>query len=148
MHTRSAGTGSLAAFGGTGAPQILLAAQDLAVRLTLSAVLERCGFLVDTASSADEAEAKIEQGVYDMVLCDLEREGPAVRERVLRTAKAQEYRPATALLQVKPDGGPDPDSDEVLIEPVDIPQLLTQITDLMANRAYGRSVRQTRDTAA
>jgi hypothetical protein len=49
---------------------------------------------------------------------------------------------------VNPDGAPEPESDEVLIEPVDIPQLLTQITDLMANRAYGRSLRQARETAA
>lgn len=148
MQIRSLGPRSLEAFGGLGAPQILLAAQDVAVRLTLSAVLERCGFLVDTASSAAEAEAKIEQGVYDMVLCDLEREGAAVRERVLRTAKAQEYQPATALLEVKPDGGHDSDSDDVVFEPVDIPHLLTQITDLMATRAYGRSVRRSRETAA
>jgi CheY-like chemotaxis protein len=148
MQIRSAGPRSLEPFGGLGAPHILLAAQDLAVRLTLSAVLERCGFLVETASSAEEAETKIEQGVYDMVLCDLEREGAEVRQRVLRTAKAQEYQPATALLQVNPDGAPEPESDEVLIEPVDIPQLLTQITDLMANRAYGRSLRQARETAA
>jgi CheY-like chemotaxis protein len=148
MQIRSLGPRSLEAFGGLGAPQILLAAQDLAVRLTLSAVLERCGFLVDTASSADEAEAKIEQGVYDMVLCDLECEGSHVRERVLRTAKAQEYQPATALLQVNPDGSPDRESDDVVIEPVDIPHLLTQIADLMASRAYGRSVRRARETAA
>jgi CheY-like chemotaxis protein len=131
-----------------GAPHILLAARDAAVRLTLSAVLERCGILVETASSADEAETKIEQGVYDMVLCDLECEGLEVRQRVLRTARAQEYQPATALLQVHPDGGHDSSSDELLIEPVNIPQLLTQITDLMANRAYGRSIRQARETAA
>jgi CheY-like chemotaxis protein len=148
MQTRSIGPSSLGAFGGVGAPHILLAAQDLAVRLTLSAVLERCGFLVETASSAAEAEAKIEQGVYDMVLCDLEREGAAVRERVLRTAKAQQYQPATALLEVSPDSGHDPDSDEVFIEPVDIPQLLTQITDLMASRAYGRAARRSRQTVA
>ena len=148
MQIRSLGPRSLEAFGGLGAPHILLAAQDIAVRLTLAAVLERCGFLVDTASSADEAEAMIEQGVYDMVLCDLEREGPSVRERVLRTAKAQEYQPATALLQVEPDGGHAPDSDDIVVEPVDIPHVLTQITDLMANRAYGRSVRRARETAA
>jgi CheY-like chemotaxis protein len=131
-----------------GAPHILLAAQDLAVRLTLSAVLERCGFLVETASSAAEAEGKIEQGVYDMVLCDLEREGADVRARVLRTAKAQEYHPATALLEVKPDGGHDCDSDELLVEPVDIPLLLTQITDLMASRAYVRAARRSRESVA
>ena len=148
MQTRSIGPSSSGPFGGLGAPHILLAAQDLAVRLTLSAVLERCGFLVETASSAAEAEEKIEQGVYDMVLCDLEGEGDAVRERVLRTAKAQQYQPATALLQVKPHGEHDTDSDEVFIEPVDIPQLLTQITDLMASRAYGRAARRSRQTVA
>ncbi|MEZ5363411.1 MAG: hypothetical protein R2748_13975 [Bryobacterales bacterium] len=148
MQLRSIGPGCLGAHSGIGAPHILLAAHDAAVRLTLTAVLERCGFLVETARSADEAEAKIEQGVYDMVLCDLEREGQAVRERVLRTAKAQEYSPATAFLQVNPGEIALGDADEVLVEPIDIPQLLTQITDLMANRAYGRAVRKARETAA
>lgn len=147
MQIRSIGPGCQQ-FGGLGVPRILLAAEDVAVRLTLTAVLERCGFLVETAKSADEAESKIEQGVYDMVLCDLKSQPMETRQRVLRTAKLQEYRPATALLEVSPDGGQDPDSDELLIEPVDIPQLMTQITDLMANRAYGRSVRRARETAA
>ena len=39
-------------------------------------------------------------------------------------------------------------ADEVLVEPIDIPQLLTQITDLMANRAYGRAMRNASETAA
>ena len=83
-----------------------------------------------------------------MVLCDLTSQPMAVRQRVLATAKAQEYQPATALLAVNPDSGHEGGSEEVLVEPVDIPQLLTQITDLMANRAYGRSMRATRETAA
>ena len=148
MQMRSVGPSSLGAFDGLGVPHILLAAQDLAVRLTLSAVLERCGFLVDTASSSAEAERMIEQGVYDMVLCDLAREGADARQRVLRTAKGQDYAPATAILAVTPDAGDGPYSDEVVVEPVDIPQLLTQITDLMASRAYGRAERRSRETAA
>jgi CheY-like chemotaxis protein len=124
-----------------------LAAENVAVRLTLTAVLERCGFLVESASTADEAESKIEQGVFDMVLCDLKSQPMEIRQRVLQTAKAQEYKPATALIEVSPDGAQDPDSDELLIEPVDIPQLMTQITELMANRAYGRS-QQARESAA
>ena len=148
MQIRSVRPGCTAPFNGMGAPHILLAAEDLAVRLTLSTVLERCGFLVETASSGEEAKSKIEQGVYDMVLCDLKSESLAARRRVLEVAKAQEYRPATALIEVKAGSGQDPDSDELLVEPVDIPQLMTQITELMANRAYGRSVRAMGETAA
>ena len=148
MQFRSVKSGSLANYSGCGIPHILLAAEDLAVRLTLSAVLERCGFVVETASSADEAESKIELGVYDMVLCDLKSQPMSIRRHVLEVAKAQEYKPATALIEVNPDGCQEQDSDELVIEPVDIPQLLTQITDLMANRAYGRSVRAMGETAA
>ena len=147
MQIRSLGPSCLESFGGFGVPRILLAAEDVAVRLTLTAVLERCGFLVESASTADEAESKIEQGVFDMVLCDLKSQPMETRQRVLQTAKAQEYKPATALIEVSPDGAHDPDSDELLIEPVDIPQLMTQITELMANRAYGRS-QQARESAA
>jgi len=148
MQIRSTSPACHAAFGGLGVPRILLAAENVAVRLTLTTVLERCGFMVETASSADDAEAKIEQGTYDMVLCDLKSQPMATRRRVLETARAQEYQPATALIEVNPDGGHEAGSDELLIEPVDIPQLMTQITELMANRAYGRSVRNTRETAA
>jgi CheY-like chemotaxis protein len=148
MQVRSVGSSSQAPFGGVGAPHVLLAAEDIAVRLTLAAVLERCGFLVETANTAQDAESKIEQGVYDMVLCDLKSQPMEVRRRVLETARAQSYGPATALIEVNPDGGQDPDSEEALIEPVDIPQLMTQITDLMANRAYGRSLRGMREPAA
>ena len=54
----------------------------------------------------------------------------------------------TALIEVKAGSGQGQDSDELIIEPVDIPQLMTQITELMANRAYGRSVRAMGETAA
>ena len=148
MQIRSIGPGCTEPLGGFGTPRILLAAEDVAVRLTLQAVLERCGFLVETADSAEDAESKIELGVYDMVLCDLKGQPMETRQRVLQTAKTQEYRPATALIEVNPDSTHDPDADELVIEPVDIPQLMTQITELMADRAYGRSVRTTREPAA
>ncbi len=148
MQIRSIGPSCAAPLDSFGVPRILLAAEDLAVRLTLCAVLERCGFVVEAAETVADAESKIERDVYDMVLCDLSSQPLERRRQVLETAKAQPYEPATALIEVNPDGGRLHEADEVLVEPVDIPLLMTQITDLMASRAYGRSMRASRKTAA
>jgi len=54
--------------------RILLVDDDLAVLLTLKAVLELQGFEVETAASSAEALARIESGVYQMVISDLRME--------------------------------------------------------------------------
>ena len=54
--------------------RILLVDDDLAVLLTLKAVLELNGFEVETAASSAEALARMESGVYQMVISDLRME--------------------------------------------------------------------------
>ncbi len=124
-------------FGLEGAVRVLLASDRVAARLTLEAVLEKGGYYVESAVSAADAMERIEAQPYDLVLCDLESDCSELR----RFAEMQPYRPATANLHVSHEHCTDGDSNEVLIEPVDIPQLLTQIAELVANRAYGRSAR-------
>jgi len=124
-------------FGVGGAVRVLLASDRVTARLTLEAVLEKGGYCVESAVSAADAMERMESQPYDLVLCDLESDCSELR----RFAERQPYRPATATLHVSHDHCAEGDSHQVLIEPVDVPQLLTQIADLVANRAYGRSAR-------
>src|ERR1700693_1515504 len=85
--------------------RILLVDDDLAVLLTLKAVLELNGFEVETAGSSVEALARMESGVYQMVISDLRMESEETGLEVLRAARRQAYDPATALLTAYPPSG-------------------------------------------
>src|SRR5712692_3366439 len=85
--------------------RILLVDDDLAVLLTLKAVLELHGFEVETAGSSAEAFARMESGVYQMVISDLRMETEEAGLEVIRSARRQAYDPATALLTAYPPSG-------------------------------------------
>src|ERR1035437_4468113 len=85
--------------------RILLVDDDLAVLLTLKAVLELNGFEVETAGSSAEALARMESGVYQMLISDLRMESEESGREVLRAAHSQAYDPATALLTAYPPSG-------------------------------------------
>ncbi|MBI1355205.1 MAG: response regulator [Acidobacteria bacterium] len=125
-------------FGAAGSVRVLLASDRVAARLTLEAVLEKSGYAVDSAVSAADAMEQLESQQYDLVLCDLERDCSELR----RFAAAQPHRPATATLHVSHELPQDDlQEGEVLVAPVDIHLLLTQIADLVAHRAHGRANR-------
>ena len=85
--------------------RILLVDDDLAVLLTLKAVLELHGFEVETAGSSAEAFARMESAVYHMVISDLSMETAEAGLEVIRAARRQAYDPATALLTAYPPSG-------------------------------------------
>lgn len=125
--------------------RILLAVDDVTARLTLDAVLKKSGYAVDSAASSAEAMEKIESGQYALVLCNFSSESPESSRNVLKLAQSQEYRPATAYLTASPDDSTaDEDAERLLIEPVDMPALLTHIAELIGNRAVGRARRAAR----
>ena len=62
----------------------------------LRAVLEMNGFEVDTAASSREAEKKVKNGVYEMVISDMRMETDTAGYDVIRAATAADYDPATA----------------------------------------------------
>ena len=129
----------------SGSVRILLVADDVPARLTLEAVLGKSGYAVDSAASSAEAMEKIESGQYSLVLCNLHNESPDATPKVIRLARMQDYRPATAYLTTSSDGNSGPlDSDDVLIEPVEIAALLTRVADLIGSRAVGRAHRAAR----
>src|SRR5436190_6464313 len=55
--------------------RLLVVDDEESLRITTAAILEREGYVVDTASSGDEAIALLEKLDYDLVLTDLHMEG-------------------------------------------------------------------------
>lgn len=133
--------------------RILLVDDDLAVLLTLKAVLELHGFEVDTAGSSAEALARLESGVYQMVISDLRMETEEAGLEVMRAARRQSYDPATALLTAYPPtgehwrtehrNGREPNeedwtgenSDSLLVKPLGTGDLLRQVEALLIRHA-------------
>jgi DNA-binding response OmpR family regulator len=114
--------------------RILLVDDDMAVLLTLKAVLELNDFDVDTASSAADAVKKLAAAVYQMVITDSRMETEDAGFHVIRAARKQSYNPATALLTAYP-----PDDSEwkregaqsLLVKPLGTQDLLRQIEALL-----------------
>jgi CheY-like chemotaxis protein len=117
--------------------RILLVDDDVAVLLTLKAVLELHDFTVETAASAAEAVEKLSSGVYQMVITDARMENENVGFEVMRAARRQAYHPATALLTAFPpqDGNWKLDgTSSLLVKPVGTEDLLRQIEALLILR--------------
>ena len=60
---------------------------------------------MDTAASAKEAQNKLKNGVYEMVITDMRMETETSGYDVIRAARQQPYDPATALLTAYPSLG-------------------------------------------
>lgn len=143
--------------------RILLVDDDLAVLLTLKAVLELHGFEVDTAGSSPEAFARLESGVYQMVISDLRMETEDAGMEVIRAARRQAYDPATALLTAYPPsldwdekrpaqkdakGWNGENSASLLIKPLGTKDLLRQIEALLVAHADKRQLRRNSTSGA
>src|SRR5713101_2455408 len=126
--------------------RILLVDDDLAVLLTLKAVLELHGFEVETAGSSAEAFARMETEEAGL--------------EVIRSARRQAYDPATALLTAYPPSGEHwrgerrggqhwdgedwtgENSDSLLIKPLGTGDLLRQVEALLIRHADLKQLRQ------
>lgn len=136
---------------GLGLARVLLVDGDLTSRLTLQTVLEAGGYRVDAAASAAEAVGKLEEREYDLVLSDLQMESPEAGLKVLAHARMMDYKPATALIttyQNKARGGSKKAAGTVLIEPEDLPELLSRVADLVSERATRRVERELRHSGS
>jgi CheY-like chemotaxis protein len=120
--------------------RILLVDDDVAVLLTLKAVLEQNEFSVETAASAAEAIEKLAAGVYQMVITDARMENENAGFEVVRAARRQAYHPATALLTAYPPQDGDWKHDgahSLLVKPIGTQDLLRQIEALLVLREDG-----------
>src|SRR5260221_13195989 len=82
--------------------RILLVDDELAILLTLKAILEMNGFEVETADSADSAVQRLSSAEYNMVITDLRMEREPYGFDVIPFARKQPYNPPTALLTAFP----------------------------------------------
>ncbi len=118
--------------------RILLVDDELAILLTLRAILEMNGFEVETAASAREAEGKLANGEFHMVITDMRMETETAGYDVIRTAKQQAYNPAVAILTAYPSLGSDWKSrgaESMLVKPMNANDLLRQIEALLIQHA-------------
>ena len=124
--------------------RILIVDDDPASRLTLQTVLEAGGYRVDCAATAAEAVGKMDDDEYEVVLSDLQMESPEAGLRVLAHAQLMSYHPATALVTTYRNLGTrdEPVNGTMLVEPENIPDLLSKVAYLIADRATRQVERQ------
>ncbi len=114
--------------------RILLVDDELAILLTLKAILELNGFDVVTAASAREGIEKLEAEEFHMVITDMRMETETAGYDVIRAAKRQPYNPAAAILTAFPSLTADwqqTGAQSLLVKPVGTDQLLRQIEVLL-----------------
>jgi DNA-binding response OmpR family regulator len=114
--------------------RILLVDDEVAVLLTLKAVLEISGFDVDTAASAREGVSKLHTREYQMLITDMRMESDAAGVEVIKVARSAAYHPAVALLTAFPVAEEDwqeMGADKLLVKPMHTQILLKQIEDLI-----------------
>jgi DNA-binding response OmpR family regulator len=114
--------------------RILLVDDELAILLTLKAVLEINGFEVETAASAREAKLKLKSHTFHMVITDMRMENDTAGIEVVHAAKKAIYQPAVAMLTAFPLPGSewqDEGADEMLVKPMNTHELLRQIEALL-----------------
>jgi DNA-binding NtrC family response regulator len=114
--------------------RILLVDDDVAVLLTLKAVLEMHGFDVQTAGSVSEAVDRLKAATYHMVITDMRMETETAGWEVVQAAREQRYRPATAILTAYPPANGAWEArgaESLLVKPVGTQDLLRQIEALL-----------------
>jgi DNA-binding response OmpR family regulator len=118
--------------------RILLVDDEVAVLLTLKAVLEINGFEVDTAASGREGKLKLRSHEYQMVISDMRMENDQAGAEVIAAARTAPYQPAVALLTAFPVAEEDwqeMGADRMLVKPMHTRLLLEQIDRLMESHS-------------
>lgn len=116
--------------------RILLVDDEVAVLLTLKAVLEISGFDVDTAASGREGKNKLKTREYHMVITDMRMENDEAGREVIAAARSASYHPAIAMLTAFPVSDEDWETmgaDKMLVKPMQTRLLLEQIEKLLAS---------------
>ena len=114
--------------------RILLVDDEVAVLLTMKAILEISGFEVDTAASGREGKSKLHTREYQMVITDMRMEHDEAGVEVIQAARTASYHPAVALLTAFPVADEDwqeMGADKMLVKPMHVRILLEQIEHLL-----------------
>ncbi|HLW52869.1 MAG TPA: response regulator [Candidatus Angelobacter sp.] len=124
--------------------RILVADDELAILLTLKAILEINGFEVETATSAREAIGKLKKNQYHMVITDMKMEHEHSGYDVIRAAKTSGGDPAVAILTAFPMLGSEwkkEGAQSMLVKPMGTEDLLRQIEALLIKHEEHKSQR-------
>jgi len=116
--------------------RILLVDDEVAVLLTMRAVLEISGYDVETAASAREGKARLKSRQYEMVITDMRMESDQAGREVIVAARTAPYHPAVALLTAYPLDEADALSmgaDKMLVKATHTRVLLEQLERLFAS---------------
>jgi DNA-binding response OmpR family regulator len=116
--------------------RILLVDDEIAVLLTMKAILEISGFEVDTAASGREGKSKLHTREYQMVITDMRMESDAAGAEVIAAARSAPYHPAVALLTAFPVADEDwleMGAHKLLVKPMHTRILLEQIEKLIVS---------------
>jgi DNA-binding response OmpR family regulator len=127
--------------------RILLVDDELAILLTLKAILEIHNFDVETAISGKEAISKLKANTYHMVITDMKMEHEKAGYDVIRAAKKTDYDPAVAILTAYPLLGGDwktQGAQSMLVKPMNTDDLLRRIEVLLIQHEDQRQQRATR----
>ena len=114
--------------------RILLVDDDVAILLTLKAVLEISGFEVETAASGREAKQRLKANDYQMVITDLRMESETAGQEVAAAARKAASKPAVAMLTAYPPVDAEwvhEGTDQMLVKPMNTQDLLRQIEALL-----------------
>jgi DNA-binding response OmpR family regulator len=114
--------------------RILLVDDEVAVLLTLKAILEINGFDVETAASAREARHLLMTREYNMIVTDMRMETDTAGAEVIQLARTIPSRPAIAMLTAFPvaeEDWRDLGADQMLVKPMNTYVLLQQIELLL-----------------
>lgn len=114
--------------------RILLVDDEVAVLLTMKAVLEISGFDVETAASAREAKLALKKRTYAMVITDMRMESDEAGREVIVAARTAACHPAVALLTAFPVADEDwqgMGADKMLVKPMQTQLLIQQIEKLL-----------------
>jgi CheY-like chemotaxis protein len=120
----------------------LLVHDELAARLTLKTILEAGGYAVEVATTSAEAVGKLDNGIYELVLCNARLGSGESGPNVLAYARLKDYRPATATITSE-----DPEvvrlsvqgKRQVAIRTEELPVLLGKVAELIGIRASRRA---------
>ncbi len=130
--------------------RILLVDDEVAVLLTLKAVLEISGFDVDTATSAREGKSRIKHREYEMVITDMRMEDEHAGREVIAAAREAPYAPAIALLTAFPvneDAAGSLGADKMLVKPMHTRVLLQQLETLFSRHTAAKEKAGTKKSA-
>jgi DNA-binding response OmpR family regulator len=114
--------------------RILLVDDELAILLTLKAVLEINDFEVETADSALAAKRKLRAKKYHMVITDMRMESATAGMEVIAAARKAAYKPAVATLTAFPEPafeGEETGADKMLVKPMHTSDLVRQLEALL-----------------